>query len=376
MRTILEIIKKEFAQFKRDPKMFGVILVAPVMQLVFLGFAATLDVKVIKTYILDNDRSDKSAELIREFSSSEYFRIDGYVADYNELTKVMDGGNALIAFVIPEGFEKDLESGKTAELQAIINGSDGNTSSIASGYALSVISAYSNKIMMNKLEMRGVKQLPAGRITADTRVWYNPMLLSRYFMVPGIVGLLLTVITLILTSLAIVKEKEIGTLEQIIVTPIKPYQIIAGKLIPFVIMGFISVVIVITAMRVIFGIEIRGSLVFLFISAFFYIFTTLGLGLLISTITKNQQQAMMVAMFGVMMPMVFLSGFNFPVENMPKVFQYISDFISLKYFLNIIRGVILKGSGFTDHIHDFIMIILLGTLILSISILRFNKRLE
>jgi ABC-2 type transport system permease protein len=226
------------------------------------------------------------------------------------------------------------------------------------------------------MDKSGRKLQPVGRIEPEIRVWYNPELLTRYFMVPGIVGLLLSIITLILTSLAIVKEKEIGTLEQLIVTPIKSYQLIIGKLIPFVILGFVAVIIVLTAMTYIFDIPVRGSVLFLFFCAFLYILSTLGLGLFVSTISKTQQQAMMIAIFGVMMPMVYLSGFSFPIENMPKIIQYISYLIPLRYFITIIRGVILKGIGFRDLWQETLVLFCMGIAILFMSSLRFRKRLE
>jgi ABC-2 type transport system permease protein len=195
-------------------------------------------------------------------------------------------------------------------------------------------------------------------------------------MVPGIVGLLLSIITLILTSLAVVKEKEIGTLEQLIVTPLKPYQIIVGKLIPFTILGFAAVIIILTSMWVIFSIAVKGDILFLFIASFLYILSTLGLGLFVSTISKTQQQAMMIAIFGVMMPMIFLSGFAFPIENMPEVIQYISYFIPLRYFNDIIRGVILKGIGISELWLEAIALLIIGVTILSLSSLRFSRRLE
>ena len=230
--------------------------------------------------------------------------------------------------------------------------------------------------MINYMDKTGKKIQPVGNITAQQRVWYNPEMKTRVFMVPAIVGLLLMVITLILTSLAVVKEKEIGTMEQLIVTPIKPYQMIIGKLVPFVILGFVAVIVVLTAMRVIFDIPVRGSIWFLFGASFLYILSTLGLGLFVSTISKTQQQAMMLAIFVVMLPMVYLSGFAFPIENMPQVIQYVTYIIPLRYFITIIRGVILKGIGFADLWPDALMLLIIGSAILFLSALRFRKRLE
>lgn len=376
MYTIMRIVIKEFQQFRRDPKMFGIILVAPVIQLILLGYAATLDLKVVHAVIMDSDRSTTSREFIKEFQGSTYFSIDKYVNTYDEAYKAVDAGNTMLVLIIPKDFEKDINRGETATLQAIFNGSDGNSASIASGYVQKIIVRFSEEFANNKLQLRGMQRLPAGQVVTQSRVWYNPELESKIFMVPAIVGLLLSIITIVLTSLAIVKEREIGTLEQLIVTPVKSWQLIAGKLIPFVILGFVSVIIVVTAMKFIFAIDVKGNVIFLFGSSFIYIFSTLGLGLLVSTFSRTQQQAMMLAMFLVMLPLVFLSGFAFQIENMPVIFQHISTIIPLKYFLIIIRGVILKGSGFAEHWQDALSMLIIGTVILTISTLRFRKNID
>ena len=376
MRTILYFIKKEFQQFKRDPKMFGIILIAPVIQLIFLGYAANLDVDKIKMVVYDQDKSNESRKFIEEFTSSGYFQIYSSTNSYNDVTRQIDNGKALLAIVIPTDFENKINRSETVSVQALFDGSDGNTASIAAGYMQTVVTSYAKEVMVKRLNRLGMKSIPAGSLAAEVRVWYNPTLKTRNFMVPGIVGLLLSVITLILTSLAIVKEKEIGTMEQLIVTPLKPYQIIIGKLVPFVILGFIAVIIVLTAMRFIFAIPVKGDIIFLFVSASFYIFSTLGLGLLVSTISKTQQQAMMLAIFVVLMPMIFLSGFAFPIENMPKIIQYISYVIPLRYFIDIIRGVVTKGLGFADLWLEAVILFLMGVFILSLSSVRFHKKMD
>jgi len=376
MKTILHIVKKEFLQFKRDPKMFGIILIAPIVQLIFLGYAATLDLNTVHTIFYDQDKTVTSRKFIEEFKSSGFFQLDHYADNYKDVQTEIERGKSLVAIVIPKDFEKKINRRETAQLQAIFNGSDGNSASIAAGYIATIVTTFSKQIVQDFIDLSGRKISPTGNINAEVRVWYNPELTTRNFMVPAIVGLLVSIVTLILTSLAVVKEKEIGTLEQLIVTPIKPLQLIIGKLIPFVVLGFVSVTIVIIAMNLIFGISVRGSTLFLFLSSFLYILSTLGLGLFVSTVSKTQQQAMMIAIFAVMMPMIYLSGFAFPVENMPKVIQYISYIIPLKYFIIIIRGVILKGNGFAQHWFDAAMLLAMGILILFFSALRFRKRLE
>ena len=376
MKSILEFVKKEFLQFRRDPKMFALILIAPVVQLTFLGFAANLDVKQVKTIVYDQDKSITSRDFIKKFTSSGYFQIEKYVSSYDEITNEIDRGKAILALVIPNDFEKNIYSRRTASVQAIFNGSDGNTAGIVAGYSQNIVSTYSQNIVLNFINRSGLKVSSVPVINPEIRVWYNPELKTRNFMVPGIVGLLLSLITLILTSLAVVKEKEIGTMEQLIVTPLKPYQIIIGKLVPFVVLSFVAVLIILAAMWFIFGIPVKGELWFLFLASFLYILSTLGLGLFVSTISKTQQQAMMISIFAVMMPMIFLSGFAFPIENMPRSIQLISYIIPLRYFNDIIRGVIIKGLGFSDLWFNAVLLLMMGVVILFFSSLRFKSRLE
>jgi drug efflux transport system permease protein len=376
MDIILNIIKKEFQQFKRDPKMFAIVLVAPIIQLIFLGYAANFDVDLVHTTIYDMNKSEESRELLDAFEGSGYFSFDNYVQDYDELQVDLETGKTILGIIIPTDYDRKLNKRLPVKVQAIFDGSDGNTASVAAGYVNSLLIDYAQNISVEIQQTTGRKLLSTNPMEAEVRVWYNPELTTRNFMVPGIVGLLLMMITLILTSLAVVKEKEIGTLEQLIVTPIKSYQLIIGKLVPFAILGFASVVIVLLAMTVIFNIQVRGSYIFLFASSFIYILSTLGLGLFVSTISKTQQQAMMLAIFVVMLPMVYLSGFVFPIENMPKLIQIVTYVIPLKYFMIIIRGIILKGIGFAELWQDGLILLLMGIAILYISSLRFNKRLE
>lgn len=376
MKTIIYFIQKEFLQFKRDPKMFAMILVAPIIQLIFLGYAANFDVNVVHTAVYDMDKTEASRKYIESFESTGYYSFDYYVDNYDQLTKHIDNAEVIMGLVIPRGFEEKINRRETVQVQAIFDGSDGNTASIAAGYLQGITQKYSKKIVTEIRNKIGMQVIPVGSVQPETRVWYNPELKTRNFMVPGIVALLLMIITLILTSLAIVKEKEIGTLEQLIVTPIKPIQMIIGKLIPFTLLGFAAVILVITAMNLIFGIAVKGSVTFLLISSFVFILSTLGLGLFVSTISKTQQQAMMLAIFLIMMPMVFLSGFAFPIENMPQIIQAITYIIPLRYFMTIIRGIILKGIGFTDLWIQLAAMFGLGVFILGLSVQRFQKRID
>ncbi len=376
MRTILHIIRKEFLQLKRDPKMFAIVLIAPVIQLIFLGYAVNTDVEKVPTVIFDQNRTVSSRDLLQKFSGNRYFEFVDQVDNYNDFQSLIESGEAWLGIVIPYDFEKSIERNETTELQAIFDGSDGNKASIIAGYLQKLITDYSVELLDLKMKKYGKFQTPISTVEPEIRAWYNPELETRVYMVPGIVGLLLSVITLILTSLAIVKERELGTLEQIIVTPIKPTQLIIGKLIPFAILGFVAVTVVLIAMTFIFDLPPRGSTPLLLTSTLLYTLSTLGLGLFVSTISKTQQQAMMLAIFVVLLPMIFLSGFAFPIENMPQVIQGITYAIPLRYFMTIIRGIILKGIGVSELWFELSMLLAMGVFVLILSSLRFRKRMD
>ena len=356
--------------------MLNLLLLAPVIQLILFGSAANLDVDRVRTIVFDNDKSITSRNFVQRFTATGYFDIYKYTDSYNDITESISDGEVIFALVIPSNFEKNINRRETVKVQAIFDGSDGNTASISAGYVQGIVANYSKDIIVKALHSSGVRTNTFASVDAKIRVWYNPTLESKNFMVPGIVGLILTLITLMLTSLAVVKEREVGTMEQLIVTPLQPYQMIIGKLVPFMILGFTAVIFVLIGMRYIFDIPVHGSIPFLFFSAFLYILSTLGLGIFVSTISKTQQQAMMISIFAVMMPMIYLSGFAFPIENMPGIIQYISYLIPLKYFITIIRGVILKGTGFAELWPNALMLLGMGVTILLLSSLRFKKRLE
>jgi len=376
MKLILAIIVKEFLQLKRDPRLFGIIFIAPVIQLILLGYAANLDINNINTVVYNQDKTAKSRDFIEKFERSGYFTMNHYADNYDQVMNYINKGDDLWALVIPKDFEKKLQRGEQVKVQALFDGSDGNKASIAFGYVTGVVSSYSQSILVEAKNRSGIQSVAAVNINPELRVWYNPDLKTRVFMLPGIMGLLLTIITTSLMAMAIVKEREIGTLEQIIVTPIKPAQLIIGKTIPFIVFGFVDVLIVTVVMVYWFGIPIRGDFFFLMLASFIYVLSSLGLGLFISTVSKTQQQAMMVAMFGVLLPMNFLSGFAFPIENMPGWIQPITYLIPLRYYITILRGVILKGDGFFQLIPETAALLGIGIFILAASSLRFRKRLE
>lgn len=376
MKTIFRFVIKELLQVKRDKKMLAVIFLAPIIQLIFLGYAANMDVNVIHTTVFDLDKSETSREFIRRFQQSNYFVIDNYAGNYEEVTELLNNGETLVAIVIPDDFEKRIVRRETAPVQILFEGSDGNKSSIALGYIQKVITGFSSSIVSDIRNRLGMKIDLSGSLNPEVRVWYNPEMKTRYFMLPGILALILMITTISLMSMAVVKEREIGTFEQLIVTPVKPGQLIIGKLLPFTIIGFVVLVTVMIVMTQWFGIEIRGSKLFLLFSALLFVLSNLGLGLFVSTISRTQQQAMMASIFVVMMPMIYLSGFAFPIENMPEVIQYITYAIPLRYFITIIRGIVLKGIGLSSLWVETLILFLMGAGILFLSAIRFRKRIE
>jgi ABC-2 type transport system permease protein len=375
MKTIYHIVVKEFLQIKRDPRMLLVSFMAPVLQLILLGYAATTDIKDIPMLVCDQDRTSKSREFVNQFVNSGYFVVESEVHSLSEIDLNIEDGHVWLALVIPPNFSNDLLAHRTTSVQLDADGSDANSANISIGYASQIISTYSRSIVT---EVR--KQFPhlsrPAIVYPEVRVWYNPDLTSRNFMVPGVLALVLMIITMTLTSLAVVKEKEIGTLEQLMVTPIKPYQLIIGKLLPFVLIAGLDMMLVILVARFWFDVPLQGSVALLLGLSGLFVLTTLGLGLFVSTISKTQQQAMMTAQFFFFMPFMFLSGFAFPIENMPQAIQYITYLIPLRYFIVIIRGVFLKGIGIHELWPQAVALLAFGVTIFTLSVMRFRKRLE
>ena len=279
-----------------------------------------------------------------------------------------------MALVIPYNFGKDINSNSAAQIQLLVDGAESNSATIGLNYAIMILQNRFRQINIEKSCFTAPRT--SAVISPETRVWFNPELKSRNFMIPGILGLLLMILTMILTSLAVVKEKEIGTIEQLIVSPIKPYQLIIGKLTPFAFIAMMVILMVLALAFSVFQLPLRGSFFLLIILCFVFLLTTLGLGLFVSTISKNQQQAMITSVFFVMMPMVFLSGFVFPIENMPKLIQIVTYFLPLRYFYTIIRGIFLKGVGLEVLWDETLALLAFGILILTLSALRFSKKLS
>ena len=372
-QIIIEIVKKEFYQIRQDKRMMTTSFMAPIMQVFLLGYAATTDIKFSSMVVCDMDRTETSREFIRQFTNSNYFVQKYEVYGHNDVDYYIEHSKAPVALVIPSNFGEHIASRQTVQVQMIMDGSDANTANILLRYASQIVAQYSRSVVIQNSLLR--KPPPLGNVVPEPRVWFNPDLRSSNYMVPGVVAFVLMIITMTLTSLGIVKEKEIGTLEQLLVTPIRPYQLIIGKLIPFIIIGFVDVLVVLAVARYWFEVPLRGHLLTLWFLSGLFILTTLGLGIFVSTVAKTQQQAMLIAQFFFFMPFIYLSGFTFPIANMPKVIQYITYLIPLRYFLEIVRGLFLKGSGLAELWPQALALFTFGVVILTLSVLRFRRRL-
>lgn len=369
MKRVLFIIIKEFIQLRRDRMMFPLLFIAPILQLIILGYVANIDVKNVKMGIFDIDSSFLSRELIRNFTSSGYFIVKSYLRNAKKIDELIEKGEASMVLVIQRGFEKRLSSGGSAGVQIIIDGTDATVATIAMNYSSQILGKFymSNFCKIFPSSFSGIR--------LQSRILYNPELRGSHFMIPAVITLLLTLIIGVLSSMAIVRERENGTLEQLIVTPIKPYHFILGKIVPFLVIGYLDVSIIIIVAIYWFKIPVKGSIPLLYLFSGFYILYTVGIGIFLSTVSKTQQQAMITAMFFIFLPSILLSGFIFPVENMPKIIQFFTNFVPLKFFLEIVRGIFLKGSGLKELYDEAFFILIWGLIVLSFSLLRFRKKL-
>ena len=373
MRRIGFLIWKELLELRQDPRLFGIVVMAPIIQLVALAYAATTDVRNVPVIVADADRSAGSRELIARFDASPAFSLVGLVSSGRDVDPYLERGDAWLALVIPAGYHRAVLAGRPSTVQLLADGSDSNSAGVAMGYASALIAEYGQDLATSRASAAGARGR-VGALEARVRVWFNPRLESRDFMIPGIVALLLLVVTTNLSSMGIVREKEVGTLEQLNVTPITRWELIVGKLLPYGLLGIIDVVLV-TAFAILwFRIPLLGSPVLLLATSIIYLMTTLGLGLFVSTVSATQQQAMMTSTFFFLMPMVLLSGFVFPIENMPEIVQPVTYLIPLRYFLVILRSIFLKGVGLDTLWPQVLALAAWGAAILALAIARSAKR--
>jgi ABC-2 type transport system permease protein len=373
MRRTLFLIQKELIELTRDPRLFGIVIIAPILQLTVLGYAATTDVWNVPVVVADGDRSPASRDLIAQFDGSPYFSITDVVTSNSQINPYLESGRAWMALAIPAGYAQALHGAAGATVQVVADGSDASSTTVALGYAANLVAAYAQQLAAAR---PGGQRIVRGMVHPSIRVWFNPQLDSRDFMIPGVLALLLLIITANLTSMAIVREKELGTFEQLSVTPLRRWELVVGKLLPYAVIGMVDVLLVVAVAVLWFQVPFRGSLAQLLLLSGVYLLSTLGLGLFVSTVSKTQQQAMMVVVFFFLLPMIFLSGFVFPIENMPQVIQYTTYLVPLRYYLVIVRGIFLKGVGLETLWPSALALLAWGLAISTLAVSRSRKRLD
>ena len=364
MRSLWNLLLKELIQLRRDPRILAVLFIAPVVQLTLLGYAATTDIRRVELAVCDLDHSPESRALVDDFLASSYFRRVATLKTQDEIDPWLEGGRAKVALSIPAGFSAERKAGRPGRVQVITDGSDAMIGTLGL--------SYSQGLLLAAAGAEGIK-LP---LELRPKILYNPDLLSRYFMVPGVLAMILLIMTMILSSMAIVRETENGTMEQLLVTPLTPGAVILGKLIPYALVGFVEFSSAMPVVLFWFRVPLRGSFGLLFLLTIPFIVCCLGLGLLVSTLSRTQQQAMMISTFVFLMPQIYLSGFIFPIQNMPKIFQWFSYTIPLRYYVTILRGIFLKGAGLGVLWPHALAMIGLAIVILSFARLRYRVHLD
>lgn len=369
------LIRKEFIQIRRDPRTLMLIILIPVLQLFLLGYSATNDVRNVPMVVYDLDRSSASRELLEAYQAADYFTLAFAVESEAELRDLIERGEAGVGMIIPPDYGSKIKGNQKAEIAIILDGSDPSVASTGLSAAQLIGQAYGASVQAERLSNVGVTGFGEPPLEVRTQVWYNPTLEDAYFMVPGIVGMVLFAITSIVTANAVVRERERGTIEQLIVTPIRPWELVIGKMIPYVILALFNTVEVIAIGAFWFNVPIRGSVILILALSSLFLLSSLGIGLLAST-TANTQQEAMLTVYMTLLPSIFLSGFLFPLEAMPKFLQYVSYLVPLRYYLRIIRSLMLKGTGVFALQQDVIALAVFGTLLMVASSLRFKKRLD
>ncbi len=373
MIRLRALLLKEFIQMRRDRLTFGLMIGIPIFQLLMFGFAINTDVKHLPTAVFDQSHSAESRDLLESFSASGYFDLDIYAKSFKELNSLIDNGQAKVGIVLPPNFADEVRGGRSASVQVIVDASDSMAASSAISTAMTIGQLRSQNIMVKRLESLG------GRISGlpyDIRIrpWYNPDFVTAFYMVPGIMGMILTMTMVMITSMAIVREREHGTLEQLIVTPMKSWELMLGKIIPYVFVGLVQAAVALMVGILVFDLPIRGNLVELFLYTLLFIVASLSLGMLISNFSKTQMQAMQLSFF-IFLPSVLLSGFMFPREAMPEFFFQLGRLLPITFYLQIMRGIVLKGVGIAALWPQVLALVIYTSIVLSVSVVKFRKKL-
>jgi ABC-2 type transport system permease protein len=373
MRRLRALLIKEFIQMKRDRMTFGMMVVLPIIQLLVFGFAINTDVKHLPTVVFDQSLQQESRELLDSFTASGYFDVKNVAQNYQEVTEAIESGKSKVGIVIPPDFTENIKHGRSATVQVIVDASDSLAASSAISTAQMIGQIKSQEIIIKKMQNSGVQSV-ATPYDIRIRPWYNPDFVSAFYMVPGILGIVLTMTMVMITSMAIVRERERGTLEQLIVTPMKSYELMLGKIIPYIFVGYVQATLALIVGILVFDLPIQGSIALLYGLTSLFIIASLTLGVLISTISQTQMQAMQLSFF-IFMPSVLLSGFMFPREAMPTFFYLLGNLLPLTFYLEIMRGIVLKGIGINFLWSQTFALIAFIIATLAISVIKFQKKI-
>lgn len=372
---LTSLIRKEFIQIKRDPRTLILVLIIPIMQLFLLGYAATNDVRNVPLAVFDQDRGPAARELLDAYRAADYFNLEFYVDSEDQIRDLIDNGNARAGLIIPPDYSENIQSEGNAQVAFVLDGSDPTIASTALSAAQLIGQAKATEVLMERQSRSGLSMAFNLPLTVHTQVWYNPDLVSAFFMIPGVIAMILFALTSILTASAIVRERERGTIEQLIVTPIRPWELVVGKLVPYVLLALLNAVEILAIGAYWFKVPVRGSIGLIFLYSGVFLMTSLGIGLLASTLANTQQEAMLTVWM-ILLPSLFLSGFFFPLEAMPRILQWISYAMPLRYYLVIIRSLMVKGVSSAVLRQELLALIIFGTAIMTIAALRFRKRLD
>lgn len=375
LSRLLSLIRKEFIQIWRDPRTLALVLAIPAMQLLLMGYAATNDVRNVPLAVFDQDRGPAARRLLDAYRAADYFDISYDVNSEEEMRALIDNGEARAGVIIPADYSAQMAGSGSTQLTFVLDGSDPTVASTSLSAAQLIGQEHAAEVQASRLERMGQATILTQLLEVRTQVWYNPDLVSSHFMVPGVIGMILYSITSILTATAIVRERERGTIEQLIVTPIRSWELVVGKLIPYALLAFVNTLAVLALGSWLFKVPIRGELGLILSLSGLFLLTGLGIGLLASTIASTQQEAMLIV-FMTLLPSIFLSGFFFPIEAMPRFLQLISCLIPLKYYLVIIRSLLIKGVGASALREEIMALLLFGLAIMTLATLRFRKRLD
>ncbi len=374
LRRLWAVARKETLHIRRDPRSLGLAIGIPMLMLVMFGYALTLDVNRVPFVVWDQGNSVESREFVARFTATPYFALRGSVTHYAQLERELDSGTSALALVLPPDFASHLTAGHSVPVQAIVDGSDSNTASIVLGYAQAITAAHGQQILVEQVR-RSTGASPATALDLRTRIWFNPDLESKNFIVPGIMAVIMGLIAALLTSLTLAREWERGTMEQLISTPVRPAELILGKLVPYLVIGLANMVIAVLMAVFVFQVPLRGSVPLLFGIGALFIVATLAQGILISALARQQLLASQLAMVSTFLPAFLLSGFAFPIANMPVVIRGLTHIIPARYFVTVVKGIFLRGVGLDVLWPEALFLLAFSVVVLALAIRRTPKRL-